>query len=200
MRVLVILGFACALTNAPAIAQTPPSKPASQKPVAQVELEDRFSTEPITVTATVEAVDCTNRTVVLRGEDGTEQTFKVDESVKKLQNVKAGDVVKMTYYASVATNILKKGDPPPAVGTTGAITPNQESTKPAGTISAQSARVTSRMPNGSPICWRTASSAAVSSRPRRYRRSGISRGRGSNSCARSPSILSGSRRRSTPPT
>lgn len=69
----------------------------------------------ISTTATVEAVDLANRTVTLRGPNRT-VTVKAGDDVKNLDQVKAGDLVNITYYESMMAQIYKKGETPPPSG------------------------------------------------------------------------------------
>jgi hypothetical protein len=59
------------------------------------------------MTATVVAIDYTNREVTLKGPLGNEVTFTVDPQVKRLNEVKVGDQVRADYYVSVAAEIRK---------------------------------------------------------------------------------------------
>jgi hypothetical protein len=65
----------------------------------------------VTLKATVEAIDHTNRTVALKGPKGNIVTLAVDESVKRFDNLKVGDTVTTDYYESVAYDIKKPGTP-----------------------------------------------------------------------------------------
>jgi hypothetical protein len=59
------------------------------------------------VTASVEAIDYTNREVTLKGPLGNEVTFVVDERVKRLNEIHVGDLVDADYYVSVAGELRK---------------------------------------------------------------------------------------------
>lgn len=61
----------------------------------------------VTVTASVEAIDYTNREVTLKGPLGNEVTFTVDQRVKRLDEVKVGDLVRADYYVSFAAELRK---------------------------------------------------------------------------------------------
>jgi hypothetical protein len=63
----------------------------------------------VTVTGTVEAVDLSNRVVTLRWPDGEVRDIQVDESVRDLPQVDVGDEVAVTYYESIAAQIVKPG-------------------------------------------------------------------------------------------
>jgi hypothetical protein len=70
-------------------------------------------TESITVRATIEAIDKTNRIVTLKGPQGNLFKVKADESVRRFDELKDGDVVSATYSESLAIHIRKPGEPPP---------------------------------------------------------------------------------------
>ncbi len=63
----------------------------------------------VTVTATVEAVDLAERVVTLRWPDGEVRDVAVDETVKNLPQVDVGDEVVVSYYESIAAQIVKPG-------------------------------------------------------------------------------------------
>lgn len=106
----------------------------SRTPISVAELR-RALGEPVTVTATVAAVDYEKRIVVLRDKDGKDHALYVDQDIRRFADVKAGDSIRATYYMSLATRIVQPGETPTTgltdrvVGTTG--------TNPGGTASAQ---------------------------------------------------------------
>jgi len=59
----------------------------------------------VSVTASVEAIDQTNREVTLKGPLGNTTTFTVDKRVKRLNEVKVGDLVQADYYVSIAAEV-----------------------------------------------------------------------------------------------
>jgi hypothetical protein len=61
----------------------------------------------VTVTATVEAINQTSREVTLKGPLGNTVTFTVDQRVKRLSEVKVGDLVTAEYYVSFAAELRK---------------------------------------------------------------------------------------------
>ena len=84
--------------------------------------------EQITLRGTVQAVDATARTVTIRGEDGNTATLDVPQSVQRLNEVKAGDVVSAVYYDQVTVSPHPAGapandrlEPPIATPTPGAV-------------------------------------------------------------------------------
>jgi hypothetical protein len=58
------------------------------------------------IDATVDSIDPVTRNVTLDGPTGR-VSFKVDPSVKDLENVHVGDVVTLTYYQGIAAQIAK---------------------------------------------------------------------------------------------
>jgi len=67
----------------------------------------REDTVLVTITASVEAINYTNREVTLKGPLGNEVTFTVDQRVKRLDEVKVGDLVRADYYVSFAASLRK---------------------------------------------------------------------------------------------
>ncbi len=65
----------------------------------------RTDTVLVTVTATVEAIDYTNREVTLKGPLDNKVTFTVDQRVKRLNEVQVGDLVEADYYVSIAAEV-----------------------------------------------------------------------------------------------
>jgi hypothetical protein len=91
--------------------------------VAAAQEMPKPKTESVTLTATIEAIDKSNRLVTLKGEKGNVVTVHADETVKRFDELKVGDKVTATYYESLAVNVRKPGDPAPPAGTTGGVTP-----------------------------------------------------------------------------
>jgi hypothetical protein len=88
-----------------------------------------------TSTATIQAIDSTARTVVLRDEKGDEDTYYAGPQITRFDELKVGDTVKTTYRESVVLQIRKPGEPEApttAVATTGGTGP-----LPAGTMASQ---------------------------------------------------------------
>ena len=78
-----------------------PEAPATPKPIV---VKDK-----ITVTATIEAIDKTNRTVMLKGPKGNLLELTVDPSVTRFDALKVGDTVKTDYYEQVVYELQKPG-------------------------------------------------------------------------------------------
>ena len=71
----------------------------------------------IETAATVEDIDHANRLVTIKGPKGRVATVKAGAEVKNLDQVKAGDQIKIKYYQSVAVELSKPGEAPPPAGT-----------------------------------------------------------------------------------
>lgn len=69
------------------------------------------------ITATVEAIDYTNRTVTLKGAGGNLVVLKVGEEAKNFNQVKKGDMVTFDYYESIAVDVQKSTGEPKAMET-----------------------------------------------------------------------------------
>src|SRR5262245_40445811 len=67
----------------------------------------------VTATARVKAVDLQTRHVTLVRDDGSEVTIYADETVRNLPQVKVGDVVKASFYESLAYEVKKPGTATP---------------------------------------------------------------------------------------
>ena len=71
----------------------------------------------ISASATIQAIDTTKRTITLRDESGTEDMYAVSPEVKRFNELKVGDKIKMTYYESIVLQVRKPGQTSGTVGT-----------------------------------------------------------------------------------
>ena len=78
-------------------------------------------TKSVSATATIQAIDSTSRAITLRDETGVEDTYIAGPEVKRFDELKVGDTVKMTYYESVVLQARKSGGA--AAGTAGTPAP-----------------------------------------------------------------------------
>ena len=97
---LVVLGLLSASCSSSK--ETQESAQAPGGPGSSVE-ESRM----VSTMATVEALDQKTRTITLRGPHGDTSSFKVDDRVKNLDQVKVGDQVVVDYYESLAIQVVK---------------------------------------------------------------------------------------------
>jgi hypothetical protein len=79
---------------------------ADEKPAAS-QPPTREEAVLVTISASVEAIDHAKRDVTLKGPLGNVVTFVVDPRVKRLDEVKVGDLVIADYYISVAAELRK---------------------------------------------------------------------------------------------
>ena len=89
---------------------------------------------PVTITATIEAIDHSARTVTLKGPKGNLATVYAGKDVRRFDELKVGDKVTATYYESLVVNVRKPGDPAPPSGATIA---RGKGASPSATIAAQ---------------------------------------------------------------
>lgn len=88
-------------------------------------------------TATIQAIDKTARTITLRDEKGQEDTYAVGPEVKRFDELKVGDTVKMTYYESIVLQVRKPGEEKPAETAVGTAMTRAKGALPGGTLAAQ---------------------------------------------------------------
>src|SRR5262245_53725351 len=75
---------------------------ADEQPATKAAGLARDDTVLVTVTASVESIDLEKREVTLKGPLGNSVTFTVDQRVKRLNEVKVGDLIQADYYVSFA--------------------------------------------------------------------------------------------------
>ena len=92
--------------------------------------------ESVTATATIQAIDKTNRLVTLKDEKGAEDTMQVGPEMKRFDELKVGDKVKVTYYESLVLQVRKPGDPAPTSGDAAKVTKGTGAS-PSATLSLQ---------------------------------------------------------------
>jgi hypothetical protein len=90
----------------------------------------------VTATATIEAIDSTTRQVTLKNEKGEEDTFVVGSDVKRFDELKVGDKVKLTYVESLVFQLRKPGDASNPAADNAAFT-RAKGALPGGTVARQ---------------------------------------------------------------
>jgi Cu/Ag efflux protein CusF len=70
-------------------------------------------TEAVTVRATIVAIDKDNRIVTLKGPKGNLVELRADESIRRFNELKVGDIISATYSESVAVQVRRPGEPAP---------------------------------------------------------------------------------------
>jgi Cu/Ag efflux protein CusF len=66
--------------------------------------------DSVSATMTIQAIDKANRLVTLRDEKGAEDTMVVGPAMKRFDELKVGDKVKVTYQESLVMQVRKPGD------------------------------------------------------------------------------------------
>lgn len=69
------------------------------------------SESPVTITATIEAIDKANRTVTLKRPQGTAVEIKAPDQMEGFNSLRVGDQVTATYYEIAVVSLRKPGDP-----------------------------------------------------------------------------------------
>ena len=95
---------------------------------------------PVTVNATIEAIDRENRVVRLRRPGGETVDVRVPGDLAAFRALKVGDVVSATYTEALAIRVRKPGDPAPAAAPT--VTQRKEGTPGSETRREQTFAVT----------------------------------------------------------
>ena len=93
-------------------------------------------TEPITATVTIQSIDKANRLITIKDESGAEDMMLVGPAMKRFDELKVGDKVKISYQESLVFQVRKPGDPTTTAGDTAKLTPGTGAS-PSGTLSRQ---------------------------------------------------------------
>jgi Cu/Ag efflux protein CusF len=94
-------------------------------------------TDVLEVTATIEAIDKTDRLVTLMDEDGETETIYCGPEVKRFDELKVGDTVTFRYSESIAYAIRKPGQPSGLPTETGPAITRSQGARPGATIAQQ---------------------------------------------------------------
>jgi len=128
---LAIAG-ALTLTMLSACASESPKPMPPQQTTARTKEGDTIErSETTTVQAKVIKVDQKTRMLTLRDSDGEEITFRVEDDVKNLPQVRKGDMVTASYRRAIAGRIMKKGEKIQDPVVAGGIVTAQPGEKPA---------------------------------------------------------------------
>ena len=93
-------------------------------------------TDPITATVTIQSIDKANRLITIKDESGAEDMMLVGPAMKRFDELKVGDKVKISYQESLVFQVKKPGDPTTTAGDTAKLTPGTGAA-PSGTLSRQ---------------------------------------------------------------
>jgi hypothetical protein len=104
--------------------------------VVQAEQTVTKKSDTVTATVTIQAIDKTNRLVTIKDESGVEDTMQVGPAMKRFDELKVGDKVKVEYYESLVLQVRKPGDAVKTGGDSAKLTPGTGAA-PAATLSRQ---------------------------------------------------------------
>jgi hypothetical protein len=88
----------------------------------------------VSTTAEVIAIDHSTRSVALRMSDGSEVAFEAGPQVRNLDQVEAGDSVRVSYLESVVYHLRKPGEASPGVSVEEGILRSRPGEAPAGAV------------------------------------------------------------------
>ena len=91
--------------------------------------------EAETITATVEAIDASTRTLTVKDSEGNLVPITVPKSMERFSEVKVGDTITARYYDNVVIRLKPAGEP--AVDTTSDAITKSSGAIPAGTAAMQ---------------------------------------------------------------
>ena len=102
--------------------------PVAQAPVTKANV--------VKMSATIQAIDTTSRTITLRDEKGNEDVYTVGPGMQRFNELKVGQRVNITYYESLVFQLLKPGEKGGGTSFDAALD-RAKSALPAGTVAAQ---------------------------------------------------------------
>ncbi len=76
--------------------------PVAQEPVTKANM--------LKISATIQAIDTTSRTITLRDDKGNEDLYTVGDTVQRFNELKVGQKLNITYYESIVFQLLKPGE------------------------------------------------------------------------------------------
>lgn len=132
---MIGLGIAVAL---PVLAEEPRGEYSALRPKGEMETAPAALGQGVLVkkTGTVEDVDMANRLVTVKGPEGGRVTVQAGPEVKNLGEVKKGDRVDVSYYQSIAADVIVPGEAPKAATETRQVAA-EPGAKPAGALGRQ---------------------------------------------------------------
>ena len=132
---LICLGIAMAL---PALAEEPKGDYSALRPKAEMETPPAALGDAVLVqrTGTIESVDMASRLVTVKGPEGGMITVQAGPEVQNLGEVKPGDQVTVSYYQSMAVDVIASGSAPRSETET-AMVRAEPGAKPSGAVGRQ---------------------------------------------------------------
>ena len=92
--------------------------------------------DTVKATATIVQIDSTTRHITFKSEDGTEDSMVAGPEIQRFSELKVGDKVTLTYYASTVYQLRKPGDPAPMGSQSASLAPSKGA-MPGGTMAVQ---------------------------------------------------------------
>jgi hypothetical protein len=93
--------------------------------------------EMVKASATIQAIDATNRLITVKDEDGDETTIWAPAEMARFNELKVGDRVNLTYYESMVFQLRKSGATSTKPSDRTEVVPTTGSSLPGGTASRQ---------------------------------------------------------------
>jgi hypothetical protein len=120
-----------------AATQTPPAAAAPQAPKSAPSAQEPLSRgESKTVTVTVESIDYSARSAVLKTSDGRLFPVQASSDMTRFDKLKVGDTITATYYESIVLAMAPVGQGPVKPTDETSVVPTT-GVKPGGTVSRQ---------------------------------------------------------------
>jgi Cu/Ag efflux protein CusF len=119
-----------ALTAVILIGLTGVAAAADQKPITH-------ASKPVTMTATIEAIDHDTRMITFKNKEGETTIIYAGPEVRRFEELKIGDVVTFTTTESVVYQIRKPGEPATASAKDEPVIVRTAGSKPGGTKTEQ---------------------------------------------------------------
>jgi hypothetical protein len=138
LGVMVLTTVACSQTRPQPTASSPapPSSQVPSSPAPSASVPDRpriVYAERKRATATVDAIDASQRTVTLKRADGKTFTLRVPKEARNFDQVEVGDTVAAEYLEAIAITV-RRADAPPQATESAAIGLAAKGERPAGMI------------------------------------------------------------------
>jgi hypothetical protein len=73
------------------------------------------------MTATIEAIERSTRTVTLKGSDGIYETFQAPPEIRRFDELKVGDTITVRYYENMVIRLKRPGEAPVRVDNTSVV-------------------------------------------------------------------------------
>lgn len=133
-RGLLLLGGALTMSALLAVVHAGPASAQGKQPTMTPLAAEA---QEVDVVATVVSVDLPSRIVVLQNDEGKQSRVKVGDAVQRLDEVKAGDRVRIRYYESITMDLRRHSKDKPAASTEMVSERAPASQLPAGLVARQ---------------------------------------------------------------